>query len=183
MPSQTFQSINTNNGGAKSRARLLSTKLNVEIRITTLLGVNHWLTRTRLSSYFQRLDALRWTPYLEECITALGEKEDQPTDKLLIHLVKLQLIVEKAGHAPWHEQRDDPHGSARVPPVFYAKALQARLQDFKANIPVDIQKNGMLSFIRRLLSMLTSDLLRGLAVVCLQHGIQSTRDSPVESIN
>ena len=93
-------------------------------------------------SYFQRLDALRWTPYLDECVAVLGEKCEHPTDLLLIHLVKLQLVVEKAGQAPWHEERDDPNGSVRVPPIFYLKALQAQIQDFKTRIPPSLQGNG-----------------------------------------
>ena len=95
-----------------------------------------------MSSYFQRLDALRWTPYLDECIAVLGEKDEHPTDPLLIQLVKLQLVVERAGQAQWHEERDDPHGSGRVPPIFYLKALQAQLEDFKNRIPPSIQGNG-----------------------------------------
>ena len=97
-------------------------------------------------SYFQRLDALRWTPYLDECIAVLGEADEHPTDLLLVHLVKLQLIVEKAGQAPWHEERDDPNGSVRVPPIFYLKALQAQLQDFKTRIPPSLQRNGTYSY-------------------------------------
>lgn len=96
----------------------------------------------RVSSYFQRLDALRWTPYLDECVAVLAEKKEYPTDILLIHLVKSQIIAEKAGQAPWHEEQSEVSGSTKAPSTFYLKALQAQLQDFKVNIAPEIQTNG-----------------------------------------
>ena len=134
-----------------------------------------------MSSYFQRLDALRWTPYLDECIAVLSEKDEHPTDPLLIHLVKLQLVVEKAGQAPWHEERDDPNGSVRVPPIFYVKALQTQLQDFKTIIPPSIQGNS--TYIDEIAPPIAYKRFhRYLAPVHLQYRVQSTRDSPLESI-
>ena len=78
---------------------------------------------------------------MDECIIALAAEEEQPTDTLLIHLMQLQLIVDKVGQAPGHDERDDTVGSGRVPPIFYLKTLQGQLKDFKARIPPSIQKN------------------------------------------
>ena len=134
-----------------------------------------------MSSYFQRLDALRWTPYLDECIAVLGQKDEHPTDPLLIHLVKLQLVVEKAGQAPWHEERDDPNGSVRVPPIFYLKALQAQLQEFRTRIPPSIQGNR--TYIHETALLIAyKPFHRCLAPVHPQYRVQSTRDSSHESI-
>ena len=134
-----------------------------------------------MCAYFRRLDALRWTPYLDECLAVLGEKDEHPTDPLLIHLVKLQLLVEKAGQAPWHEERDDPNGSVRVPPIFYLKALQAQLQDFKTRIPPVIQGNGR-SICEMAPSFAYKRAHRYLAPIHLQYRVQSTRGRPLESI-
>ena len=149
--------------------------------MTAPMGTEDQLIGTRMSSYFQRLDALRWTPYLDECIAVLGEKDEHPTDLLLIHLVKLQLLVEKAGQAPGHEERDDPNGSARVPPIFYLKALQAQIEDFKNRIPPSIQGNG--AYFQKITPLIAYKRFhRYLAPVHLQYRVQSTRDSPLESI-
>lgn len=78
---------------------------------------------------------------MDECIAVLAEEKEQPTDTLLIHLVKSQIIIEKIGQAPWHEECGSITGSVRAPPTFYLKALQAQLQDCKANVPPDIQGN------------------------------------------
>ena len=145
------------------------------------MGIEDRLIRTRLSFYFQRLDALRWTPYLDECIAVLGEKDEHPTDQLLVHLVKLQLVVEKAGQAPWHEERDDPNGSVRVPPIFYLKALQVQLQDFKTRIPPRIQGNG--TCIHEIAPLIAYKRFRRcFAPVHLQYRVQNTGDSSHEDI-
>ena len=95
-----------------------------------------------MSTYFQRIDALRWTPYLDECVTVLEEEKECPTDTLLVHLVKLQLIVEKVGQAPWHDGYDSTTRSAMTPAVFYVNAMQAQLQEVKANITHDNKTNS-----------------------------------------
>lgn len=80
---------------------------------------------------------------MDECIAVLAEKEEYSTDILLVYLAKLQLIFEKAGRGQWYEEQNDAIDSTRAPPIFYLKALQAQLQDFKAYIPPKIQRNGM----------------------------------------
>lgn len=72
----------------------------------------------------------------------LAETGEYPSDPLLLQMVKLQLIVEKVGQAPWQDGHGDAIDSARAPPTFYLKALQTHLRDFKVNIPSEIQKNG-----------------------------------------
>ena len=108
--------------------------------------MNILLKGNRLSFYFQRLDALRWTQYLEDCIAVLAEKKEYPSDTLLIQMVKLQLIMEKVGQCPWHEAHEEFTDFARAPAIFYLKALQVQLQDFKTEIPPEIQKNGMIVY-------------------------------------
>lgn len=107
-----------------------------------LLGC--FLLSSVVSSYFQRLDALRWTPYMDECIAVLTKNKERPSDAILIHLVKLQLIVENVGQASRHEGYDDATASTRAPPAFYLMALRAQLQDLKAKISPEIQGNDLL---------------------------------------
>ena len=85
---------------------------------------------------------MHWTQYLEDCVAVLAETNELPSDAILIQMVKLQLIVEKVRRGPWHEEHDDSTGFSRAPPIFYLKALQAQLQDFKARIPQQIERNG-----------------------------------------
>lgn len=79
---------------------------------------------------------------MDECNAVLAEIKERPSDAILIHLVKLQLIVENVCQAPRHDGHDDATTSTRAPPEFYLLALRAQSQDFKANIPPEIQGNG-----------------------------------------
>ncbi len=133
------------------------------------------LIESRLSSYFQRLDALRWTPYLDECVAVLADNKELPTDTLLVHLVKLQLIVEEVGRAPWHEGYGDATRSARAPPTFYLKALQAQLHDFKAKIPLRFRgtvRKGLGLFYQTPLMK----AFRSVALISFQHRSQGSGD-------
>lgn len=103
-----------------------------------------FLLSSVVSSYFQRLDALRWTPYLDGCLVVLAENKEHPTDALLIELVQLQLIVEQLGQAPGYEGHDDSTSSAKAPPMFYLKALQAKLQDFKVKVSPKTHRDDVL---------------------------------------
>ena len=79
-------------------------------------------------------------------MAVLEEKKECPTDTLLIHMVKSQLIVEKVGQAPWHDGHDSATRSAKTPAVFYLNAMQAQIEELKVNIPPDIQRNGKEQF-------------------------------------
>lgn len=174
MSAKAFQPINKNSRGAESNAWLLYTQFGVR-GLTITLQANLLLTRTSLSSYFRRLDALHWTPYMDECIAVLAENEEYPSDILLVYLVKLHLIFEKAGRGQWYEEQDDAMASARAPPIFYLKALQAQLQDFKAKIPPAIQRNGM-SAHQSIPPLAYQNHCRCPAPATLHHRIQSARD-------
>jgi hypothetical protein len=98
-----------------------------------------------ISSYLQRIDALRWTPHMDECLQTLAEKQECPTDEVLVQQVRLQLIVEKVTQARWHDGEIENAGPVRAPPAFYLKALQSQLQEVKRKLPPESQQNGKLS--------------------------------------
>lgn len=138
--------------------------------------------KARVSSYFQRVDALRWNSHLDECLTVLAENKEHPSDALLVQLVKLQIIVERVGQAPWHDEHGNAAGLARAPPTFYLKALQAQLQDFKSQIPTEIQKNGN-STSQSILPDAYKWPYRSITLTALQYRAENTRDRPLESSN
>jgi hypothetical protein len=100
------------------------------------------LISNRISIYFQKLDPPRWTSYLEQCVQKLAQNEECQTDRLLACLVQLQLINDKAAQAPWHD-RSAELLTPRAPAIFYLKALETQLKDFKSAVPQDLLQNGM----------------------------------------
>ncbi|CRG91329.1 DNA-directed RNA polymerase subunit beta'' [Talaromyces islandicus] len=59
----------------------------------TILAV--YLLTSSLSACHQRLDYLMWSPYLDDCLKQLDETNEAPNDKLLVHLVKIQLVTDQ----------------------------------------------------------------------------------------
>ncbi|KAH6667913.1 hypothetical protein B0J14DRAFT_489034 [Halenospora varia] len=94
-----------------------------------------------ISSYFQRIDALRWTLYMDECLQILETENDLPTDIILVHQVKLQLICERVNEA---SSVQDHEVSPNTPLPYFLKTSQAQLENFKKNIPESLQNNYIL---------------------------------------
>lgn len=72
----------------------------------------------------------------------LAEHREEPTDILLAQIVRLQLITEEVAQAPWQDGHVGAASSFKIPWVFYLKALQAQMQNFKLEIPPILHQNG-----------------------------------------
>ncbi|KFY75166.1 hypothetical protein V499_04865 [Pseudogymnoascus sp. VKM F-103] len=105
--------------------------------------VGLYLVSSVASNYFQRTELMRWTPYLGECLRILEENKDYPTDLLLVHLVRAQLICNKSATSTWDDMFGDT--SNQVPPNFYAKSLKSQLDDLERSIPAEIKSNGIVT--------------------------------------
>ena len=84
---------------------------------------------------------MRWVPYYDDCLRLLAESE-HPSDTLLAHTVRIQLIVERALQAPWH----DPATAecSRAPSSFYIKSLERDLLETRQQVPADLLQNQTL---------------------------------------
>ena len=94
-------------------------------------------------NFFHRLEAPRWTPYLEECCQILMESGDQPSDKTAVSLVKIQVLADKIGQSPWHGRLEALHANA-PPPVLYLDSLREQLKELKRQISLDQRSHGQL---------------------------------------
>ncbi|TAQ89078.1 hypothetical protein B7494_g2583 [Chlorociboria aeruginascens] len=98
-----------------------------------------WLITSVSSNYFQRIDFMRWTPYLDDCLILLEEKHDFPTDLLLVYLVRVQIICNRAANSTWNEIFGGAGSS--VPSYFYIKTLKSQLDDLERSIPPELKSN------------------------------------------
>ncbi|KAG0650461.1 hypothetical protein D0Z07_2967 [Hyphodiscus hymeniophilus] len=60
-----------------------------------------FLISSIISSFLQKIDGLRWTRHMDECLQILGHEKECPNDEVLIELVQLQLVLEKKGSGDW----------------------------------------------------------------------------------
>ncbi|KAH6675190.1 hypothetical protein B0J14DRAFT_653379 [Halenospora varia] len=58
-----------------------------------------FLVTSVISSFVQKIDALRWTPHMDECLQVLYERKECFNDEILVQQVRLQLITERANRA------------------------------------------------------------------------------------
>jgi hypothetical protein len=88
---------------------------------------------TRVSSSYGQIDAMQWTPYMDNCLELLVESKECPSDEVFIHQVRLQLISREVENAK---------GTPAVPTAFILQALQSRLDVVKASVSREIQQDG-----------------------------------------
>ena len=85
------------------------------------------------------MDPLGLTPYIEDCIKDLSEKEECQPDRDLVRLARLQIVV---GQIPSHFGAD--HAGLNAPAGLYVKALRAKLQELRKDLPDDSNLNRRL---------------------------------------
>ncbi|KAI9639999.1 hypothetical protein NHQ30_011558 [Ciborinia camelliae] len=93
------------------------------------------------SSYVQKIDTLRWTPYAEESIKILLKSPESVHDTLMAQIVRLQLIQERVKDAPWHDITGDGSAAFKAPALFYLKALKSQMENFKEQIPNEVREH------------------------------------------
>jgi hypothetical protein len=103
------------------------------------------LTTLRLSAHFQRIEPLRWTPYLDDCLQALNEAKDAPTEIVFVHRIRLQLLTKEALSLASHVDLGEARSPDPLPTGFYRKSLLAQLEKIKQDIPLELQHNGELA--------------------------------------
>ncbi|KAK3320577.1 hypothetical protein B0T19DRAFT_429931 [Cercophora scortea] len=87
-----------------------------------------------ISFYLGQIDALQWTPYMDESLDLLSRGTECPTDESFAHQVRLQLLSREVETAR----------SLTMPSYFYFKAVQAKLDGIKAAISPHLQDDTIL---------------------------------------
>jgi len=91
---------------------------------------------------------MRWTRYLDDCLRLLEEKA-QPTDDLLVYLVRVQLICNQGSTLTWNDVLGDVE--VGIPTDLYIKTLKSQLDNLENSIPQLLKANGMFLFLSSLL--------------------------------
>lgn len=92
----------------------------------------------RISSMFKRLDALRYTPYVEECCQVLADANEYQTDVYLVRLVRLQRIANIIAQT-LPTDGTELH-NLRAPIGMYIKSIQKDLESLKCSWRGDVEQ-------------------------------------------
>ncbi|KAJ5278979.1 hypothetical protein N7478_004351 [Penicillium angulare] len=83
-----------------------------------------------------RIDALRWNPYMDECLAVLTDTKECPEDEILVNLVRIQLVMDKVYHA----RRD---GEDQFQARIYIKSFEGQLDAIRKQIPLHLQRDEL----------------------------------------
>ncbi|KAJ5682236.1 phosphoketolase 1 [Penicillium macrosclerotiorum] len=92
-----------------------------------------------VSVYFGHMDAMKWTPYLDECLEALNHNKESPYDEMFVRQVRLQRISGEVGET---ENMDEIR---KAPPAFYLSFLQQKVKEIKSHMSPQLQQDRVLS--------------------------------------
>ncbi|KAI1642323.1 uncharacterized protein F4817DRAFT_353233 [Daldinia loculata] len=96
-----------------------------------------FLITSIISSFLQKIDALRWTPHMDDCLQILSDENECSNDEVLVKQVQLQLIIEKTNQQALYD-------GAREPTYTYLEGLYSQLQDIKESVLCKPQRNEVL---------------------------------------
>ncbi|KAJ5947193.1 hypothetical protein N7466_000208 [Penicillium verhagenii] len=88
-----------------------------------------------VSSYFGQIDTMQWTPYMDECMDVLSEKNESVYDHMFIQQIKLQRVAVDI---------EEVKGTEKVPPAFYLAGLRHRMNNIKMQIPPQLLQDGIM---------------------------------------
>jgi hypothetical protein len=98
----------------------------------------------RISSFLQKIDALRWTPHMDESLQMLGQRKECYNDEILVQQVRLQLIVEQMARGTLHDGAMESIEHAREPLSLCLRTAHSQLQDIKTKLLAQPQTDGKL---------------------------------------
>ncbi|OKL55400.1 hypothetical protein UA08_09293 [Talaromyces atroroseus] len=92
---------------------------------------------SNISFHLGRLDALRWTPQMDEALRVIGTNKLCLTDKLFASQVRLQLLKQRAAYIREEYERDRARTSTAfmatsTPGLLYLKTLRGQLHELLA---------------------------------------------------
>ncbi|KAL5040991.1 hypothetical protein BDW71DRAFT_192664 [Aspergillus fruticulosus] len=97
-----------------------------------------FLLSSVISSYFYQMDAMRWTPQMEQDLAAIATSPEWPGDAALAIHVRLQLLAENA------RKLRDEHGTSPLHIPFFLKSFRSQLEAIGNSIPPELQKNDII---------------------------------------
>ncbi|KIM97022.1 hypothetical protein OIDMADRAFT_169794 [Oidiodendron maius Zn] len=99
-----------------------------------------FLAASIISSSLQKIDGLRWTAHMDECLQILRERKECPNDEILVELVQLQQIVEKLSMGALSDRAEESADYGHQTSL-YRDDLFSKLQGIKATLLAKSENN------------------------------------------
>ncbi|KPM46071.1 hypothetical protein AK830_g500 [Neonectria ditissima] len=94
-----------------------------------------WFLTSVMTSFIGKMDTLRWTPHMDDCLKALERDREHPSDEVLVTFIKYQLVAEEAQKLL---VRDVMGESSQTPTYVFKKGMMSRLQELREGLPPNL---------------------------------------------
>src|SRR5690348_12600164 len=94
----------------------------------------------RHASVLGKMDSLRWTSHMQDCLDILEQEKEHELDKILVSLVKVQRIGDDAYQLL---ERDVIEDASPAPAYVFKKNLLNKLDDVRRNLPPSLASHGL----------------------------------------
>ncbi|PYH99003.1 hypothetical protein BO71DRAFT_343864 [Aspergillus ellipticus CBS 707.79] len=99
-----------------------------------------FLLTSTISLFMQKIDPLRWTSYMDECLQVLSETPECLNDEVLFNQVRFQLMNEKINLSDWHGGLTATHEPLKAPMSMYIHAVESQLHAAQAKLLLHSQR-------------------------------------------
>ncbi|KAM5372836.1 hypothetical protein ACJZ2D_007293 [Fusarium nematophilum] len=113
--------------------------VNHERSMDVLLGLITYLAW--ISSFVGKMDTLRWTPHMDECLTTLERDKEHPSDEVLVAFARYQLVADEAQKLL---VRDVMGETSQAPTYVFRKSMLAKLQEIRDGMSPNLPPNQVL---------------------------------------
>ncbi|KAH7001460.1 hypothetical protein EDB80DRAFT_722326 [Ilyonectria destructans] len=109
-----------------------------------LLGV--WFLSSAMSLGFSRIESMRYTKYIQECVQVLEDENEYETDVNLVHLVRIQHLTERISllNSP-DSPAEEVVGVPTAPMSAYVSAFQGELDRIRNSLPANLKSDKIIN--------------------------------------
>lgn len=91
---------------------------------------------------FGRIESMRYTKYMQECLTTLESEEEYSTDVMLVFLVRIQHLTERISQLNSPDSpTEEVVGVPTAPMSAYVSAFQAELDRIRIGLPTHLRND------------------------------------------
>ncbi|KAG5927639.1 hypothetical protein E4U42_002006 [Claviceps africana] len=107
-----------------------------------LLGV--WFMTSNVSVTFNRIECLKFTPYIQECLRVLENEREYETDITLVFLVQIQRLTERIFELTSKDRgEEDAFGIPSAPMTAYVAAFQNEIDKIRDSLPTSLRDDSI----------------------------------------
>ncbi|KAH7159860.1 hypothetical protein B0J13DRAFT_115092 [Dactylonectria estremocensis] len=100
-----------------------------------------WFLTSVMTSFIGKMDTLRWTPHMDDCLKALERDHEHPSDEIFVAFIKYQLVLEDTQRLLLQDVMGE---ASQTPTYVFKKGLLARLQELRDTLPPTLLSNMLL---------------------------------------